>query len=96
METNLDQSHIVLLILKHLQEFRTAKMGDFELLLNKFLTRDQVKYLVGQLVASGMLDKDGKNKGTRYTAGKQLESGARLTSRALELGLEEMKKRGEY
>lgn len=96
METNLDQSHIVLLILKHLQEFRTAKMGDFELLLNKFLTRDQVKYLVGQLVVSGILDKDGKNKGTRYTAGKQLESGARLTSRALELGLEEMKKRGEY
>lgn len=52
------------IIIRHLQEFSKAKMGDFESLLNPFKTKDQIRYLVGQLVEKGILDKEGQFKGT--------------------------------
>jgi ATP-dependent DNA helicase RecG len=94
-EKSLEQNQIIFLIIQHLQEFGKAKMGDFETLLQKFLTRDQVKYLIGQMVNDGMLDKEGQLKGTIYRQGKRMEESAKLASRAFQLGVEEMKKRGE-
>jgi ATP-dependent DNA helicase RecG len=94
-EKSLEQNQIIFLIIHHLQEFGKAKMGDFETLLQKFLTRDQVKYLIGQMVKDGMLDKEGQLKGTTYKPGKKMEENAKLASRAFQLGFEEMKKRGE-
>ena len=95
VEKPLDNNQIIFLIIQHLQEFRKAKMGDFETLLKNFMTRDQVRYLVAQMVEQGMLDKEGQLKGTTYKQGKKMEEGAKLVSRAMQLGLEEMKKRGE-
>lgn len=94
-EKSLEQNQIIFLIIQYLQEFGKAKMGDFETLLQKFMTRDQVKYLIGQMVEDGMLDKEGQLKGTTYKQGKKMEEGAKLASRAFQLGFEEMKKRGE-
>jgi len=94
-EKSLEQNQIIFLIIQHLQEFGKAKMGDFTTLLQKFMTRDQVKYLIGQMVEDGMLDKYGNLKGTTYKQGKKMEEGAKLASRAFQLGFEEMKKRGE-
>ena len=59
------------------------------------MTRDQVKYLISQMVNEGILDKEGKGKGTTYKQGKKMEDGAKLAIRAIQLGLEEMKKKGE-
>ncbi|MBK7381230.1 MAG: putative DNA binding domain-containing protein [Ignavibacteriales bacterium] len=95
VEKPLDNNQIIFLIIQHLQEFGKAKMGDFETLLQKFMTRDQVRYLVAQLVEQGMLDKEGQLKGTTYKQGIRMEEGTKLVSRAMELGFEEMKKRGE-
>jgi ATP-dependent DNA helicase RecG len=94
-EKSLEQNQFIFLILQHLQEFGKAKMGDFEILLQKFITRDQVRYLIGQMVVDGMLDKEGQGKGTTYKQGKKIEDGTKLASRAFQLGVEEMKKRGE-
>lgn len=70
-------------------------MGDFEVLLQKFMSREQVKYLINQMVEKAMLEKEGRLKGTTYKHGKKMEEGAKLVARAMHLGIEEMKKRGE-
>lgn len=82
------------MIIRHLQDFGKAKMADFESLLNPFMTRNQISYLIGQLVEKGVLDKEGQFKGTTYSQGKKMIESSNVFSRALQLGLEELKKRG--
>ena len=48
-------------------------MGDFEKLLQEYLTRGQIKYMFIQLVEQGILDKTGEGRGTEYIAGKRFE-----------------------
>lgn len=95
-EKQIDNEQAVLIILRHLQDFSKAKMGDFESLLRQFMTRNQISYLIGQLVEKGILDKEGQYKGTTYSQGKKMKENSEFFSRAMQLGLEEMKKRGEY
>ncbi|MFN6947243.1 MAG: hypothetical protein ACK4ND_20055, partial [Cytophagaceae bacterium] len=99
-EYSLDQpvDHIQceLLILKHLQQFVKAKMKDFAVLLDKFMTRDQVRYLVEKMVEEGRLDRIGIGKATEYSAGKKMEENMQLIDRAMNLGFEELRRRGEY
>jgi ATP-dependent DNA helicase RecG len=92
----IDNDQVVLMIIGHLQEFNKAKMGDFESLLHPFMTRNQISYIVGQLVEKGILEKEGQFKGTTYFQGKKMKENTEIFSRAMQLGLEEMKKRGEY
>ena len=94
VEKPIDNNQSILLVLQHLEEFGKAKMSDFESLLPK-MSRDQVKYLVSQLVGNGILDKEGVLKGTIYKKGKRMVDGAKIISRAMELGFDQMKKMGE-
>lgn len=94
-EKSIDNNQITLLVIQHLQEFEKAKMGDFVTLLNKLMTREQVKYFIAQLVEKQILETEGKQRGTIYRKGKKIEKNEKLVERALHLGLEEMKKRGE-
>ncbi len=91
----IDSMQVGILINQHLKEFSKAKMGDFEHLFQAKLTREQVRYIVSKLVESGSLDMHGKGKGSFYVLGKKMNDDMRLMNRALELGFEEMKKRGE-
>lgn len=84
-----------LLIIRHVKEFITAKMGDFEQLLKDFLLRHQVKYIVEQIVKKGVLEKEGRGKGTTYKLGKLYLDREKILSRAIDIGIEEMMKRGE-
>lgn len=86
---------IRILILNHLSNFSTAKMSDFESLLKNICNREQVKYQIEKMVENSMLEKSGTGKGTRYRKGKFIEEGENIINRAFELGIEEMKKRGE-
>lgn len=81
--------------MNHINEFGKGKMGEFETLLSKFMTRAQIKYTVTKLVEQGMLDKKGEGRGTEYFAGEKMKEGQKIFQRAVELGFEEMKKRGE-
>lgn len=91
----LRNEQVNLLILNHLEKFGTAKMGDFESLLQNFMTRDQVRYLINQMVKEKRLEKEGLRKGTTYKQGKMVQDVNNIVTRAMELGIEEMKKRGE-
>ena len=70
-------------------------MKDFENLLKNFQNREQIKYTVQKLVNNGTLDKIGLGKSTEYKAGKQMEDSLKIFNRAIQLGFEEMQKRGE-
>jgi ATP-dependent DNA helicase RecG len=93
-EKPIGNNHSIMLIIKHLDEFEKAKMSDFENLI-KDLTRDQVRYLIAQLVDDGLLDKEGQLKGTIYKKSKKMEDREKFISRAFELGIDQMKKTGE-
>lgn len=92
---SLDNDQLILLMMNHLRDFTTAKLGDFEKLLRNFVQRHQVKYLVNKLVTQKIFDKIGSGKGTYYQQGEFFLQKEKLLSRAVELGLEEMKRRGE-
>lgn len=94
-EKKLDNDQAMVMIIRHLQEFNKAKMGDFESLLKPFMTRNQISYLIGQLVEKGILEKEGQLKGTTYFQGVKMKENSEIISRALQIGIEVMKKRGE-
>lgn len=94
-EKPVDAYHIGMMVMNHINEFGKGKMGEFETLLSKFMTRAQIKYTVTKLVEQGMLDKKGEGRGTEYFAGEKMKEGQKIFQRAVELGFEEMKKRGE-
>jgi predicted HTH transcriptional regulator len=69
----IDNKQAKSLIVLHLQEFGKAKMADFEALLNRFFNKNQIRYLIEQLVEQGVLEKEGQFKGTVYTLAKKGE-----------------------
>ncbi|MDO9155055.1 MAG: ATP-binding protein [Paludibacter sp.] len=69
----IDNKQAKSLIVLHLQEFGKAKMADFEAVLNRFMNKNQIRYLIEQLVEQGVLDKEGQFKGTIYTLAKKVE-----------------------
>lgn len=70
-------------------------MADFVQLFSKFLTKEQVKYLIYKLTDVGFLEKQGKGSGTKYIIAEEIEKKQQLVSRAIELGFEQMIKLGE-
>jgi ATP-dependent DNA helicase RecG len=91
----MNDAQIGIIISSLLQDHSYVKMGDFVRLFKKELGRESVKNMIYQLVAVGYLDKEGTGKGTKYKKGKAMLQGEEFMRRALELGLEEMRKRGE-
>jgi ATP-dependent DNA helicase RecG len=87
---------ITMLIQHFFAEYESAKMGDFERILGGKMTRPQIKYFVNNLVKTNALTKYGVKNGTYYKLGDVVKDGQKFISRALQLGIEEMKKRGEY
>ena len=48
-------------------------MADFEAVLNRFMNKNQIRYLIEQLVEQGMLGKEGQFKGTIYSLTKKVK-----------------------
>jgi len=67
----IDNKQAKSLIVLHLQKFGKAKMADFEALLNRFFNKNQIRYLIEQLVEQGVLEKEGQFKGTIYSLTKK-------------------------
>lgn len=94
-ETPLDPTHIELLIIKHLTAFNTAKMKDFSDLFTGLLTREQVKKSIYKFVKSGLLETEGKGYSVKYKLGSKFKEDIDLLGRAIKVGLDELKRRGE-
>lgn len=95
--TPIDEAFVVMKISQYLKSFGNAKMGKFVELFDGQLTREQVKTVVYKLSSPKYkyLEFKGKGTGREYTLGKTTVDGNKLIERAIQIGLEEMKKRGE-
>lgn len=82
-------------IIPHLAEFKKAKMKDFADLLSGHLTRRQVRVLVDQLVEEDVLVKTGSGSGTYYLISDSYIKNTAIVTKALGIGLEVLKNRGE-
>ena len=59
------------------------------------LTRRQVRSLINQMVDEGVLTKSGVGSGTVYSVSENYAKDTELVVKAIGLGLEELRKRGE-
>jgi hypothetical protein len=82
-------------VANHLSRFPTAKMSDFEDLFKSILSREQIKYYVYNFVEKEMLIKKGTGRGTTYLLSDSSKKNPEVLGSIMELGLIEMKKRGE-
>ncbi len=90
-----DLSQMTSIILPYLQKYNKAKMGDFVKLLDGHLTRRQVRVYVQQMVGQGILEQTGKGSGTLYYISEWYKNNSKLIDKALMIGMEELRKRGE-
>lgn len=70
-------------------------MKDFADLLSGHLTRRQVRVLVDQLVEEDVLVKTGSGSGTYYLISDSYVKNTAIAAKALGIGLEVLKNRGE-
>lgn len=82
-------------ILAHFNTFKKAKMKDFVSVLGSHMSRKQVRNTINLLVEQGILSKDGIGSGTIYYLSDNYINNSIIISKALEIGIEELKKRGE-
>ena len=92
-EWNTNQAASV--IIPHLIKFQKAKMKDFVDLLSGHLTRRQVRVLIDQMVVENILEKKGSGSGTSYSISEEYVKNKALLTKALGIGLEVLKERGE-
>lgn len=88
-------NQVMSVIMPHLTKFGKAKMKDFAKLLDGHLTRRQVRTVIDKLVASQLLIKEGEGASTTYKIAEKYIKNSALVARAFDLGIQEMKKRGE-
>lgn len=88
-------NQVLPVIMPHLVKFEKAKMKDFVRLLDGHLTRRQVRLIIDQLVDKNILAKDGEGAATTYKIGDTFKQSSAMLARAVDLGIEEMKRRGE-
>lgn len=81
-------------VMAHFSTFKTAKMKDFVSILDSHMSRKQVRNIINLFVEQGFLSKEGTGSGTTYSVSEDFIKNSELMSKALELGLEELKKRG--
>lgn len=97
-EMPLDESFMRMKIKQHLESFNRAKMGKFVDLFQGHLSRDQVKNLIYKLASDEVrfLEFDGAGSSREYYLSERSRESDKIMSRAIELGIEEMRKRGEF
>lgn len=83
------------IVMAHFNTFKTAKMKDFVSLLDSHMSRRQVRTTIEQYVTQGYLTKEGIGSGTIYSVSEKYIKSSELMNKALGIGIEELKKRGE-
>lgn len=83
------------IVMAHFNTFKTAKMKDFVSLLDSHMSRRQVRTSIEQYVTQGYLTKEGIGSGTIYSVSEKYIKSSVLMNKALDIGIEELKKRGE-
>lgn len=93
----IDEAYVMMKINQHLAVWKKAKIGKFVELFQGQLSRDQVKTFIYKLADPKVkyLEFKGIGSGREYILGKTALNSGTLLNRAIEVGLEQMKKTGE-
>lgn len=83
------------MVMAHFSTFKTAKMKDFVSVLGSHMSRKQVRNTINLFVEQKILSKEGVGSGTIYSVSENYINNSIMISKALEIGLEELKRRGE-
>jgi chromosome segregation and condensation protein ScpB len=70
-------------------------MTDFIDLFEGRLTRKQVRYMVEKLVEKKDLRREGEGKGTIYSVGENYIKTMSILSKAIDIGIKQLKDKGE-
>lgn len=82
-------------VLAHFSTFKKAKMGDFVSILGTHMSRKKVRNIIEYYIEQGYLIKEGIGPGTTYYISDEYIKNSEIMNRALGIGLEELKRRGE-
>ncbi len=83
------------IIMAHFNTFKTAKMKDFVSILGTHMSRKQIRNMINMFVERRILSKDGVGSGTVYYVSDEYIKNSELVTKAVVIGMEELKKRGE-
>lgn len=83
------------IICEYLSKYGKAKMADFEKLLGSHLTRRQIRVILETMCNKSYMRVEGQKRGTTYYLGDGYKKQTEILDRAIDLGLSELKKRGE-
>ena len=83
------------IIMAHFNTFKTAKMKDFVSVLGTHMSRKQIRNMINMFVERRILSKEGVGSGTTYYVSDEYIKNSELLTKAMAIGMEELKKRGE-
>ncbi len=81
---------MIAIITPYLEKYKTAKMGDFAMLLDGHMTRRQVRVNIARLIDQQVLFSTGVRSGTRYQFTESYERENKILNEALKIGLNVM------
>ncbi|MCE5205627.1 MAG: putative DNA binding domain-containing protein [Porphyromonadaceae bacterium] len=93
--TDWDINQAFTMIQIYLTKHHKAKMGDFVNLFEGHITRRKIKYFVEKMLDADLLKTIGSGSGTRYILSDNHKERIQLINEAVQIGFEELKKRGK-
>lgn len=93
--TDWDINQAFSMIQMYLTKHQKAKMGDFVILFEGHITRSQIKYFLKKMLDSELLITSGTGSGTHYSLSQNYKEKMAIIGKAMQIGFDELKKRGE-
>lgn len=95
MMTDWNRDQVWAVLLPYLQKYGKAKKSDMMKLLGDHISDKQLRNYIDELLDMEWLKKEGKTAQTIYSIGDRFKSTQETFKKAMTIGLEELKKRGE-
>ncbi len=93
--TDWDINQAFNMIQMYLSKHQKAKMGDFVKLFEGHITRRKIKYFIEKMLEAELLNTSGSGSGTFYSLSENHKEKMEIIGKAMQIGIEELKKRGE-
>jgi ATP-dependent DNA helicase RecG len=95
LATDWDINQVWAVILPFLQKYGKAKRSDIVKIIGPHLSEKQIRRYLDILKSKGLLKTEGQNRTTIYLLGDSYAANNVLISKALAIGLQELKEKGE-
>jgi len=93
-KTDWDANQVLAVLAPYLQRYGQAKRSDINKIVGDHLSDKQLRKYLNELLASGILRKEGIARNTTYFLGERYKEENQIIQDALKIGLDQMKKDG--